>query len=114
MIIGHQSGIVVHANAVIGDECFIRQNVTIGATSFERADEAPTLGRGVSVGCGAVILGGITIGDRAKIGPNAVVMVDVPADTSVFVSAPRMLKLVNDSGTNARARIPAGRRRAIT
>ena len=94
VIIGHQSGIVLHANAVIGDECFIRQNVTIGATTFERADEAPTLGRGVSVGAGAVILGGITIGDRAKIGPNAVVMVDVPADTSVFVNAPRMLKLV--------------------
>ena len=92
--IGHQSGIVVHANAVIGDECFIRHNVTIGAASWERPNEAPTLGRGVSVSPGAVILGGITIGDRAKIGPNAVVMVDVPADTSVFVTAPRMLSLV--------------------
>jgi serine O-acetyltransferase len=94
VVIGHQSGIVIHANAVIGDECFLRQNVTIGAMTLERSEEAPTLGRGVSVGCGAVVLGGITIGDRAKIGPNAVVMMDVPADTSVFVSTPRMLTLV--------------------
>ena len=100
VIIGHQSGIVIHANAVIGDECFLRQNVTIGATSLERGDEAPTLGRGVSLGCGAVILGGITIGDRAKIGPNTVVMIDVPADTSVFVSTPRMLKMVKAPATH--------------
>ena len=94
VIIGHQSGIVVHANAVIGDECFLRQNVTIGASTMERGEEAPTLGRGVSVGCGAVIVGGITIGDRAKIGPNTVVMTDVPADASVFVSTPRMLDML--------------------
>jgi serine O-acetyltransferase len=93
VVFGHQTGIVVHASAVIGDECFIRQNVTIGAMTLER-DEAPTLGRGVSVGCGAVILGGIRIGDRARIGPNTVVMIDVPADTAVFVSTPRMLTLV--------------------
>jgi serine O-acetyltransferase len=99
VIIGHQSGIVIHANAVIGDECFLRQNVTIGAATLERGGEAPTLGRGVSLGCGAVILGGVTIGDRVKIGPNAVVMIDVPADTSVFVNTPRMLKLVKTPAT---------------
>lgn len=93
--IGHQGGIVIHANAVIGDECFLRQNVTLGATNGERGDQAPTLGRGVSLGCGAVILGGITIGDRARIGPNTVVMVDVPADATVFAGAPRMITLVN-------------------
>jgi serine O-acetyltransferase len=95
VIIGHQAGIVIHAHAVIGDDCFLRQNVTLGAINAERGDEAPTLGRGVSLGCGAVILGGITIGDRARIGPNTVVMTDVPADTSVFTSAPRMITLPN-------------------
>ena len=110
VIIGHQRGIVIHANAVIGDECFLRQNVTLGATNAERGDQAPTLGRGVSLGCGAVILGGITIGDRARIGPNTVVMVDVPADTTVFAGAPRMLTLVNrpPADVTARTRV-AGR-----
>lgn len=93
VLIGHQSGIVIHSHAIIGDECIIRQNVTIGGTTWERGHETPTLGRGVSVGCGAVILGNITIGDRATIGPNAVVMTDVPADASVFVSASRDFKL---------------------
>jgi serine O-acetyltransferase len=93
VVIGHQSGIVIHPNAVIGDECLIRQNVTIGAATFERHLDAPTLGRGVLLGCGVVIVGGVTIGDRVTIGPNAVVMVDVPADTSVFVSSPRTFKL---------------------
>jgi serine O-acetyltransferase len=91
VVIGHQSGIVIHPRAVIGDECLIRQNVTIGAASHDRSSEAPKLGRGVHVGCGAAILGPVTIGDGARIGPNAVVTTDVPAGASVFVDAPRII-----------------------
>ena len=94
VLFGHQCGIVIHPYAIIGDECIIRHNVTIGGTTWERGRETPTLGRGVSLGCGAVILGNITIGDRATIGPNTVVMTDVPADASVFVSPPRTFTLV--------------------
>jgi len=94
VVLGHQAGIVIHANAVIGDDCFLRQNVTLGVIN-SRGGQAPKLGRGVSLGCGAVILGGVTIGDRAMIGPNTVVMTDVPADTSVFPSTPRMITLPN-------------------
>lgn len=100
----HQTGIVIHPKAVIGDDCHIRQNVTIGALNGERADEAPTLGRGVEVGCGAAILGSISIGDGARIGPNAVVMTDVPPGATVFVNPPRMVLL------NAFARPHAARR----
>ena len=70
VLIGHQSGIVVGPTAVIGDECIIRQNVTIGGSTLERGPEAPTIGRGVSLGCGSVILGDITIGDRVKLVPT--------------------------------------------
>ncbi|MEP7308695.1 MAG: serine acetyltransferase [Acidobacteriota bacterium] len=94
VLIGHQSGIVIHPHAVIGDECIIRHNVTIGGTTWERGHETPTLGRGVSVGCGAVIVGDITIGDLATIGPNAVVLTDVPPGSSVFATTPRTFKLV--------------------
>ena len=104
VVIGHQSGIVIHGKAVIGDECMIRQNVTIGAAAHVRS-EAPTLGRRVQVGAGAAILGAITIGDEARIGPNTVVMTDVPAGASVFVDRPRML-LMTAMTSNAREMEP--------
>ena len=87
----HQSGIVISPNAKIGDDCLIRQNVTIGGPSDERWHEAPVLGRRVHVGSGAVLIGAITIGDGARIGPNAVVMMDVPPAASVFSVSPRMI-----------------------
>jgi serine O-acetyltransferase len=99
VVLGHQAGIIIHATAVIGDDCLLRQNVTLGVINAEHGNQAPTLGRGVVLGCGAVILGGVTIGDRARIGPNTVVMTDVPADTSVFPSTPRMITLPNRRAT---------------
>jgi serine O-acetyltransferase len=93
VLIGHQGGIVIHPHAEIGDDCLIRQNVTIGAASHDRWWEAPKLGRGVQVGCGAAILGKVTIGDQVRIGPNTVVMADVPAGATVFVAPPRVIQL---------------------
>jgi serine O-acetyltransferase len=92
VIIAHQNGIVIHSNAVIGDECVIRHNVTIGAVNLDLIAHAPKLGRGVHVGCGAVLMGPISIGDGARIGPNTVVITDVPPGASVFASAPRMIQ----------------------
>jgi serine O-acetyltransferase len=91
--ISHQNGIVIHPHAEIGDNCLIRQNVTIGAVSHARGWEAPKLGNGVQVGCGAAILGQVTIGDGASIGPNAVVMTDVPAGATVVAPASRIVQL---------------------
>lgn len=76
-------GCVVHPNAKIGENCKIFQNVTIGskwADGFCQGD-APTIGRGVLIGAGAVLLGDITVGDNAIIGANAVVVCDVPANS---------------------------------
>jgi serine O-acetyltransferase len=87
--IGHQSGIVIHPFAVIGDDCVIRQNVTIGAAVKV---EAPRLGNRVELGAGAVIVGGITIGDDVRIGPNAVVMMNSPANSTVVVPLPRIFR----------------------
>ncbi|HEV2150153.1 MAG TPA: hypothetical protein VGR37_22335 [Longimicrobiaceae bacterium] len=89
--ISHQSGIVVHPDAVIGDGCTIRQNVTIGGVSMRRGG-APTLGAGVEVGAGAAIIGRVTIGDGARIGPNAVVMTSVPPGALVVVPPPRVVQ----------------------
>jgi serine O-acetyltransferase len=88
VIIEHQNGIVIHGNSVIGDDCVIRQGVTLGIKSADRPDEAPVLGRQVDIGAGAKILGPVRIGDGAKIGANAVVLCDVPANaTAVGVPA---------------------------
>jgi serine O-acetyltransferase len=79
VVFEHQGGIVVHGATVIGDECIIRQGVTLGLRNMQNLQDAPTLGRGVSVGAGAKVLGKVRVGDGADIGANAVVLHDVPA-----------------------------------
>jgi serine O-acetyltransferase len=78
VIFEHQHGIVVHGNAVIGDDCIIRQGVTLGIRRLDRLTEAPVLGRAVNVGAGAKILGHVFVGDHAEIGANSVVLENVP------------------------------------
>ena len=78
VVIEHQGGIVVHGATKIGDRTIIRQGCTFGIRSLERLDEAPTIGRGVNIGAGAVIIGAVIVGDEASIGANAVVLSDVP------------------------------------
>lgn len=88
VIIEHQSGIVIHGYCVIGDDCIIRQGVTIGNRYLDRPLDAPKLGNRVNVGAGAKILGNVTIGDDANIGANAVVLDDIPAgETAVGIPA---------------------------
>jgi serine O-acetyltransferase len=85
LVLPHPNGVVVHGEAVIGDDCYISQQVTIGRLA---APDAPVIGSGVYIGCGAKVLGKIVVGDRAKIGANAVVLCDVPAGwTAVGVPA---------------------------
>lgn len=82
VIIEHQHGIVIHGAAEIGDDCILRQGVTLGNRYLSAPDEAPILGKKVNVGAGAKILGRITIGDEASIGANAVVLIDIPTRTT--------------------------------
>jgi serine O-acetyltransferase len=94
--IAHQHGIVVHHNAVIGDDCLIRQGVSIGQAGHVpgvpwREVPGPKLGRGVEVGAGAIIIGNVTVGDGVRIGPNAVVMTDVPAGAIVTAPLSRIM-----------------------
>lgn len=78
-------GVVIHGKAVVGAGTKIFQNVTIGGRGGRGS---PIVGHNVSLGCGSCILGGIHIGDGAKIGANAVVVKDVPAGaTAVGVPA---------------------------
>jgi putative colanic acid biosynthesis acetyltransferase WcaB len=84
--IEHGVGLVVNAYTVIGDGVILRQNVTIGNNGTKL--ECPSIGDGVDVGAGAVILGDIVIGARARIGANAVVVKSVnPGAVAVGVPA---------------------------
>ena len=76
----HPNGIVIHPDVVIGPNCLIFQQVTIGADS---KPGVPTIGGHVDIGAGAKVLGDITIGDNVKIGANSVVVNDVPANVTV-------------------------------
>ena len=78
---GHRGiGIVIHKDAVIGDNVQIMQNVTIGA----KGGFAPVIQNGVLIGAGAVVLGKVMIGANAIIGANAVVTKDVLPDSIVI------------------------------
>jgi serine O-acetyltransferase len=91
LVIPHQGGIVIHPYAEIGDDCLIHQNVTIGAAGRDWRP-SPKLGHRVEVGCGAAIIGKVTIGDDVHIGPNAVVMTNVPAGAILVTNPPRIIK----------------------
>ena len=85
LLLPHPNGVVIHPGAVIGPNCLIFQQVTIGAGP---RPGVPVVGGHVDIGAGAKVLGGIVVGDHARIGANAVVLNDVPAGaTAVGVPA---------------------------
>jgi serine O-acetyltransferase len=86
LLIPHPNGIVVHPDAVIGPNCLIFQQVTLGGGP----GGVPILAGHVDIGAGAKLLGGIKIGNHAKIGANAVVLMDVP-DNCTAIGVPAKL-----------------------
>ena len=82
--IAHGVGIVIHQDSKIGTNTIIYQNVTLGGRNGQRG---PDIGKNCIIGAGACILGNIKIGDNVKIGANAVVLKDIP-DNSTVVGVP--------------------------
>lgn len=83
IVLDHGMGIVVGETAEIGDDCYLYHQVTLGVARTSQNKRHPTLGRGVTVGAGAKVLGAITVGDGARIGANAVVIDDVPPNVTM-------------------------------
>jgi len=75
----HPNGVIVHRDVVIEADCLIMQQVTIGQTA---EPGAPVIARGAYLGAGAKVLGPIRVGAGARVGANAVVLGDVPDDTT--------------------------------
>lgn len=80
-------GIIVSHNAVIGKNCVIFHQVTIG----EGKGGAPTIGDNVFIGAGAKIIGNIKIGSNVTIGAGAVVVEDIPNGATVVCQKPRVI-----------------------
>lgn len=83
------SGVIIHEDAIIGNNCTIQANSVIGGRSGKKG--APKIGDNVLIGAGAVVLGNIKIGKNASIGANAVVIKDVP-ENSIAVGVPAEIK----------------------
>ncbi len=87
LFIHHGMGVVIGETTVIGDNVTLYQGVTLGGTGKEKGKRHPTVGNNVVIGAGAKVLGNIKIGDNSYIGSNAVVIKDVP-DNSTVVGVP--------------------------
>lgn len=102
LFIDHGSGVVIGETAEVGDDVTILQGVTLGGTGKERGKRHPTIEDGVSIGTGAKLLGGFTVGAGSKIGANAVVLRDVPPNSTV-VGVPGRLVVQDGKRTTNRA-----------
>lgn len=93
LMIDHGMGIVIGETAVIGNDCVIYHQVTLGGTGKEKLKRHPTIGNNVLIGAGAKLLGPINIGDNVKIGAGFVVLKSVEKNSTVVgVPEDRVIK----------------------
>jgi len=81
VFIDHGTGCVIGQTAIVEDDVTMYHGVTLGGVGKEgqvNGKRHPTLKKGSTVGAGAQVLGDITIGERAKVGANSVVTMDIP------------------------------------
>ncbi len=99
LFIDHGAGVVIGETTIIGENCTLFQGVTLGGTGKEHGKRHPTLGNNVMVCTGAKVLGSFKIGDNSKIGAGAVVLREVPPNSTVVGVPGRVVKLNNERVT---------------
>ena len=92
LFIDHGSGVVIGETAEIGDNCTLYQGVTLGGTGKDTGKRHPTLGNNVMVGAGAKVLGPFKVGDNSKVAANAVVLKEVPPDSTAVGIPAKIVK----------------------
>ncbi|MBR4728242.1 MAG: serine O-acetyltransferase [Clostridia bacterium] len=93
LFIDHGTGVVIGETTEIGDDVTIYQGATLGGTGKDVGKRHPTLGNGVMVGAGAKVLGPLQIGDYAKIAAGAVVLTDIPPNSTAVGVPARVVRL---------------------
>lgn len=92
LFIDHGTGVVIGETSVIGNNVTLFQGVTLGGTGKDRGKRHPNIGNNVVIGTGGKVLGNITVGDNSYIGANAVVIKDVPPNSTVVGVPGRITK----------------------
>ena len=95
VFIDHGMGVVIGETAVVGDYCTIYQGVTLGGTGKDKGKRHPTIGNNVTIGSGAKILGPFTVGDNSKVAANAVVLNEIPPNSTCVGVPAHIVKLDN-------------------
>lgn len=95
LFIDHGHGVVIGETAVLGNDITLYHGVTLGGTGKETGKRHPTLKDNVTVGAGAKLLGSFTVGENSKIGAGAVVLEEVPANSTVVGPAARPVRIGN-------------------
>ena len=90
--IDHGTGVVIGETAIIGDDVTLYQGVTLGGTGKDTGKRHPTICDNVMIGSGAKILGPIVIGENCRVGAGAVVVTDIPANSTAIGIPARAVK----------------------
>lgn len=93
LFIDHGTGVVIGETAEIGENCTIYQGVTLGGTGKDHGKRHPTLGNNVMVGAGAKVLGPFKVGDNSRIAAGAVVLSEVPENSTAVGVPARIVKM---------------------
>lgn len=93
LFIDHGMGVVIGETAEVGDNVTIYHGVTLGGTGKEGTGKRhPSVGDNVFIGAGAKIIGPIYIGENSKVGANAVVLEDIPENSTVVGIPGKVIK----------------------
>jgi hexapeptide transferase family protein len=90
LYVGHPYCIVINPKVIIGKNCNIHKNVTIGQENRGKRKGCPVIGNNVWIGVNATIIGKIVIGEDVLIAPNSYVNFDVPSH-SIVMGNPGMI-----------------------
>ena len=90
--IDHGTGVVIGETTEIGDDVTIYQGVTLGGTGKDTGKRHPTIGNHVMIGSGAKVLGPLVVGDNSNIASGAVVLDNIPSDSTAVGVPARVVK----------------------
>ena len=96
LVIDHGMGIVIGETAEVGDDCLIYHGVTLGGTGKDQGKRHPTLGNNVMVSTGAKVLGPFKVGDNSRIAANAVVLSEIPPDSTAVGVPARVVRIAGE------------------